>query len=40
MSKDIVEKNMQGDLSVKNVHLTIDTLEYKGACFTISIPKS
>jgi signal transduction histidine kinase len=40
MSKDIVEKNMQGDLSVKNVHLTIDTLEYKGACFTISIPKN
>ena len=40
MSKDIVEKNMQGDLSVKNVHLIIDTLEYKGACFTISIPKS
>jgi signal transduction histidine kinase len=39
MSKDIVEKNMQGDLSVNNVNLTIDGLQYQGACFTISIPK-
>ncbi len=39
MSKDIVEKNMTGELSVKNVALTLDGLEYKGACFTISIPK-
>jgi len=40
MSKDIVEKNMYGELSVKNIQLTIDNLEYKGACFTISIPKN
>jgi len=40
MSKDIVEKNMHGELSVKNVHITIDNLEYKGACFTVSIPKN
>ncbi|MDD2698857.1 MAG: HAMP domain-containing sensor histidine kinase [Arcobacteraceae bacterium] len=40
MSKDIVEKNMQGELSVKNVQVTIDNLEYKGASFTISIPKN
>ncbi len=40
MSKDIVEKNMQGDLSVKNVNIMIDGLQYLGACFTISIPKA
>lgn len=39
MSKDIVEKNMSGELSVKNVNLTIEGLNYKGASFTISIPK-
>lgn len=40
MSKDIVEKNMQGELSVKNVNLIIDDLTYQGACFIISIPKN
>jgi len=39
MSKDIVEKNMKGELSVQNVEITIEGLSYKGACFKIAIPK-
>ncbi len=40
MSKDIVEKNLKGELSVDNVDLQINGYSYKGACFTISIPKT
>ncbi|MBD3840323.1 MAG: HAMP domain-containing histidine kinase [Campylobacterales bacterium] len=38
MSKDIVEKNMFGSISAENVTIYTDTLPFKGACFTISIP--
>jgi len=40
MSKDIVEKNMQGKLSVSNIDKELEGFRYKGACFNISIPKS
>ncbi|WP_320033458.1 ATP-binding protein [Halarcobacter sp.] len=40
MSKDIVEKNMHGKLSVTNINKNLDGTTYKGACFNISIPKS
>lgn len=39
MSKDIVEKNMNGTLSVQNRTITLDNQKYIGACFKISIPK-
>jgi signal transduction histidine kinase len=39
MSKDIVEKNMNGSLSVKNLTQEIDGVTYNGACFRISIPR-
>ncbi len=39
MSKDIVEKHMQGKISVKNMNTTIDNRSYSGACFKISLPK-
>ncbi len=39
MSKDIVEKNMNGSLSVKNLTQEIDGITYNGACFRISIPR-
>jgi len=40
MSKDIIEKNMHGNLSVKNVTQEIDGITYTGACFRISLPKN
>ncbi len=40
MSKDIVEKNMNGKISVSNKTATLDGLEYIGACFEVSIPKT
>ncbi|XOB63308.1 sensor histidine kinase [Campylobacterota bacterium DY0563] len=39
MSKDIVEKHMNGKLSVKNINKELEGFIYKGACFSISIPK-
>ena len=39
MSKDIVEKNMNGLLSVENKTITLDDKEYNGASFKIAIPK-
>jgi len=39
MSKDIVEKHMNGFLSVKNKTIILDEKEYNGASFKISIPK-
>ena len=39
MSKDIVEKHMNGLISVQNKTITLDDQEYTGACFKISIPK-
>jgi len=40
MSKDIVEKNMHGSLSVKNIVQELDGITYNGACFRISLPKN
>ncbi len=40
MSKDIVEKNMHGSLSVKNIVQELDGIVYNGACFRISLPKN
>ena len=40
MSKDIIEKNMKGMLSVENKTFIVNDKTYYGACFTISIPKS
>jgi signal transduction histidine kinase len=39
MSKDIVEKHMNGSISVKNRKTIIDEHEYSGACFRVAIPK-
>ncbi len=39
MSKYIIEKNMNGQLSVENEHFKIDDKEYYGACFKIKLPK-
>ena len=39
MSKDIVEKHMNGKISVKNTKVTLDNKKYNGACFKIEIPK-
>ena len=39
MSKDIVEKHMDGLISVENIKITLDNKEYNGACFKIIIPK-
>jgi len=39
MSKDIIEKHMNGLLTVKNKTLILDGIEYNGASFKISIPK-
>ena len=39
MSKDIVEKNMHGSLSVKNIEQELDGITYKGACFRVSLPR-
>ncbi len=38
MSKDIIEKHMNGFLSVKNMIATLDGEYYNGACFKIAIP--
>ena len=40
MSKDIVEKHMNGRLSVKNMKTTINGRKFNGACFKIEIPKA
>jgi signal transduction histidine kinase len=39
MSKDIVEKNMQGNISVTNETKIHNGITYNGACFRVSIPK-
>lgn len=39
MSKDIIEKNMNGSLSVKNIVQELDGIVYNGACFRVSLPK-
>ena len=38
MSKDIIEKHMDGKLSVKNINTNIDRKNYQGACFKIELP--
>ncbi len=38
-SRDIIENNMRGELSVQNIDKEIEGLYYKGACFSIFIPK-
>ena len=40
MSKDIIEKHMNGSLLVQNRILNIKDTEYKGACFIITLPIS
>ncbi|MEA3353522.1 MAG: HAMP domain-containing sensor histidine kinase [Campylobacterota bacterium] len=40
MSKDIIEKNMNGFISVKNMKTTLDDRAYNGACFKIMLPKA
>jgi hypothetical protein len=39
MSKEIVEKNMHGILSVSNQDTILEEQRYFGACFKVSIPK-
>ena len=39
MSLEIVTKHIKGDMNVKNVSYTYENSEYKGALFTIYIPK-
>jgi hypothetical protein len=38
MSKEMIEKHMDGKLEVENVNLTYGGKEYKGASFKISLP--
>jgi hypothetical protein len=38
MSKDIVEKHMNGQLTVENKNIILDNQEYNGARFRIAIP--
>jgi hypothetical protein len=38
MSKEIVEKKLNGFLTVKNRDVTIENEHFEGACFIISIP--
>ena len=38
MSKDIIEKHMDGKISVKNITTTLDGKNYDGACFRIQLP--
>lgn len=40
MSKDIVEKHMQGNISAQNIVQEINGIEYNGACFEIIIPRT
>ncbi|MEA3553270.1 MAG: HAMP domain-containing sensor histidine kinase [Campylobacterota bacterium] len=40
MSKDIIEKHMNGKLSVKNTPISFNHKQYIGACFKIELPKS
>jgi len=40
MSKDIVEKHLDGVLSVQNKYISLDGIDYNGASFKISIPKA
>ena len=40
MSKDIIEKHMDGKISVKNMNANLDGVKYNGACFKIVLPKS
>ena len=39
MSKDIIEKNMHGRLSVRNTEQILDGQTYTGACFEVALPK-
>jgi signal transduction histidine kinase len=39
MSKDIVENNMKGSISVSNKSQNINSIDYNGACFKITLPK-
>ncbi len=38
MSKEMVEKHMEGKLKVKNETYTYENSEYKGACFKVYLP--
>lgn len=39
MSKEIIEKHMNGILKVKNKEFKVDEISHFGACFTIILPK-
>ncbi|AXX88193.1 signal transduction sensor histidine kinase [Malaciobacter marinus] len=39
MSKEIIQKHMNGLLNVENRIITVNNTTYKGACFTILLPK-
>ncbi|HFU75993.1 MAG TPA: GHKL domain-containing protein [Arcobacter sp.] len=38
MSKEIIEKHMEGSITAYNKHQTINGHEYNGACFEITLP--
>jgi signal transduction histidine kinase len=38
MSKDIIEKHMNGTINVKNKTVKYDSITYCGACFRIALP--
>ncbi len=40
MTEEIVTKHMQGTINVKNVNFTYQNNEYKGALFTLTLPKN
>ncbi len=39
-SKDIIENNLDGNLLAHNVDTTINGIDFKGACFSVFIPKA
>ncbi|MEA3290617.1 MAG: PAS domain S-box protein [Campylobacterota bacterium] len=40
MSKEMIEKHMNGTLDVKNEHYSYDDVDYKGASFKITLPNT
>ena len=40
MTKEIIEKHMEGSISANNCNFTLEDINFTGACFTINLPKS
>ncbi|RXJ88844.1 histidine kinase [Arcobacter sp. CECT 8983] len=39
MSQEIIRKNMQGEILLENKEYNYNDIDYKGACFTIKLPR-